>query len=253
MQSNFFDASRGPRAGFWLSSPNVAAAEICRAMGYEFVVLDIEHGIFDLGVLERFVPTLLGLDIVVLAKVLGPSRQAIQQALDFGSDGVVIPHVLGADHVAQVAAHAKYPPLGNRGFGGGRTAHYGGMTDEWLAEENRRTLCFPMIERAESFAAIDEIVTQDCVDGIFIGPSDLSLSRGRGAYQRTDADYADLDLLSRAAIAAGKPWLMCPWAPAELDFCASRQPAGLALVMEHSALRSGFEAGLDRFRGVFAS
>jgi 4-hydroxy-2-oxoheptanedioate aldolase len=251
MQTGFFDGDQRPRAGFWLSSPNVAAAEICHAMGYDFVVLDVEHGVFDLAVLERFIPTLLGLDLVVLAKVLGPNRQAIQQALDFGADGVVIPHVLGARDVERVAAHAKYPPLGDRGFGGGRTARYSGVSDEWINDENRRTSCFPLIERSESFGAVHEILANDCVDGIFIGPSDLSLSRGRGAYKRTEGDYADIELASRAAVEAGKPWLMCPWDAEELDFCRGRKPGGLALVMEHSALRMGFAVGIDRYRGAF--
>ena len=85
----------------WLSAPNTAAAEILRDLGYGSVVLDIEHGSFDLADLERFVPFLRAIGLRVLAKVLAPERGPIQQALDFGADVVVIPHVENLAHASR--------------------------------------------------------------------------------------------------------------------------------------------------------
>ena len=74
------------RFAFWLSSPSVAIAEIASNIGYGSAILDIEHGSFDLATLERFIPVLKGLGLDVIAKVLGPERGPIQQALDFGAE-----------------------------------------------------------------------------------------------------------------------------------------------------------------------
>lgn len=241
-------AASPPKAGFWLSGPNVAAAEICAALEYDHVVLDIEHGTFDLSVLERFIPVLHGLGLAVLAKVLGPRRGPVQQALDFGADGVVIPHIEDAGHAREVTRFAKFAPLGDRGFAGGRTARYDGVTDDWLTTQDSGTLCLPMIERAEALRDIDQILALDTVDGVFLGPSDMSLSRGRGAYSRTHADFADIITIADSAKSAGKPWMMCAWAPEELDLCLEHDADSVVLKMEHTALREGFTAGIDRFR-----
>jgi len=122
------------RFAVWLSGPNVAAAEIARQLGYGALVLDIEHGTFDLADLERFIPFAKAIGLEVIAKVLGPERGPIQQALDFGADTVAIPHVENAAHARAITAFAKFPPRGDRSFAGGRTAAYGGLTDDWVRE-----------------------------------------------------------------------------------------------------------------------
>ena len=108
----------------WISGresiPRHHLAEIARQIGYRTVVLDIEHGTFDLADLERFIPTLKGLGYEVYAKVLGPFREAIQQALDFGADAVIVPHIEGAAHAKLICGFAKFPPLGDRSSAGER-------------------------------------------------------------------------------------------------------------------------------------
>lgn len=233
------------RYAVWLSDPGFAAAEIARGIGYGAAVLDIEHGAFDLADLERFIPFLRALGLEVLAKVLGPERGPIQQALDFGADAVVIPHVENAAHAKAVTAFAKFPPLGDRSFAGGRTTGYGGFTDEWVAEQDRRTRCLPMIEDAGALEDIAEILALDTVDGVFVGPSDLSLRRERGAYSRTDGDFADLRRVADAAHAAGKPWVLPAWSRAEKEFALRHGAGQLALTMQHGALAAGLTAAFE--------
>jgi 4-hydroxy-2-oxoheptanedioate aldolase len=226
----------------WLSGPNVAAAEIARQIGYGAAVLDIEHGTFDIAGLERFVPFLKAVGLEVIAKVLGPERGPIQQALDFGADVVAIPHVENVAHARAVTAFAKFPPLGDRSFAGGRTAAYGGFTDDWVREQDRRTRCYPMIEDAGAIEEIEDILAIDTVDGVFVGPSDLSLRRERGAYRRTPGDFTDLARIAAAARAAGKPWLLPAWSTEEKRFAVEHGADQLALTMEHGALLAGFTA-----------
>lgn len=230
----------------WLSDPSFAAAEIARGIGYGAVILDIEHGAFDLSDLERFIPFLKSIDMEVVAKVLGPERGPIQQALDFGADVVVIPHVENLEHAIAVTSFAKFPPLGDRSFAGGRTTSYGGFTDEWVTQQDRRTRCYPMIEDAGALEDVEAILALDTVDGVFVGPSDLSLRRERGAYSRTEGDFADLERISKAAAAAGKAWVLPAWSLEEKEFALRNGADQLALTMQHGALVAGFSGPYEQ-------
>jgi 4-hydroxy-2-oxoheptanedioate aldolase len=239
-----------PRWAAWLSAPNAAAAEIIRDLGYGSVVLDIEHGAFDLVDLERFIPFLRSIGLRVLAKVLAPERGPIQQALDFGADVVVIPHVENLAHAVAVCAYGKFPPRGDRSFAGGRTARYGGFDDQWVTAQDTRTGVYPMIEDDGALQDVDAILALDTVDGVFVGPSDLSLRRKRGAYSRTDADFADLRTVADAARRAGKPWVLPAWAQAEKEFALAHDADPVVLVADHAALVAGFGAALSETKTI---
>ncbi|MFI7151695.1 HpcH/HpaI aldolase/citrate lyase family protein [Nonomuraea sp. NPDC050022] len=236
------------RYAAWLSGPSFAAAEIVADLGYGAVVLDIEHGSFDLADLERYIPFLRALDLEVLAKVLGPERGPIQQALDFGATAVVVPHIEGVAHAAAICAFGKFPPLGDRSFAGGRTTRYGGFDDEWTARQDRETRVYPMIEDAGALEQIADILALPTVDGVFVGPSDLSLRRERGAYSRSAGDFADLKIVADAARAAGKPWVLPAWSAEEKAFALENGADQLVLTMEHGAIMAGFRAALDQTR-----
>ncbi|WP_439624858.1 HpcH/HpaI aldolase family protein [Shinella sp.] len=229
------------KSAVWLSGPTIPAAEIAVAIGYTSAILDIEHGSFDLDTLERFIPVLKGLGLEVLAKVLGPERGSIQQALDFGADAVIVPHIIDVAHAAAVCRFAKFPPRGDRSFAGGRTVAYGSPDDQWFEDQDRNTSCYPMIEHAGALRDIDRILGLDTVDGVFVGPSDLSLRRGRGSYKRSDADFADLHTIAEAAERAGKHWLLPAWSVSEKQFALANNAHTLVLTMEHGALAQGLK------------
>lgn len=236
--------------GVWFSEPSIAAAEIAAQAGFSAAVLDIEHGSFDLHALQWFIPAIKGLGLRVIAKVLAPERGPIQQALDFGAHAVAIPHVESAAHARELSAFAKFPSRGLRSFAGGHTSAYAGFDDQWVARQDAETHCYPMIEDASALAEIDEILALDNVDGVFIGPSDLSLSRGRGAYRAGDEDMADLLRIAQAATQANKPWIIPAWSEKEQEFAVAHR-AGLAVVtQQYGALRSGFSAGVEKFMDI---
>ena len=234
----------------WLSTPNVAAVEIACNLGYGAAVLDVEHGAFDLSDLDCYVPFLSALGLEVVIKVLGPERGPIQQALDFGADAVVIPHITDIEHAREVTGFAKFPPLGDRSYGGGRTTSYRGFDDLWVRRQNTDTLCYPMIENLGAFEQMTEISALPTVDGLFIGPSDLSLRRNRGAYQHTANDFADFKVIADAARDAGKPWMFPAWNSTEKQFAVDYKAAQIVLTMEHTALMSGLQLSLDEMRKI---
>jgi len=203
------------KLAIWLSTPNHIMVEIARDLGYRRFVLDIEHGLFDLADTDRLIALIKASGCQVYGKVLGPETIPIQQALDMGCDGVIIPHIEDVDHARKVTLAAKYPPLGIRSFSGTRPAGYGGAPQEYYERENHHTRCYPMVESAAALQDIEAILALPTVDGVFVGPSDLSLSRGRGAYRNNDEDKADLRRIAAAAAAAKKPWIMPAWTDAE--------------------------------------
>ena len=231
--------------GLWLSSPNLMLLEVAAAQGVDSVVIDIEHGTFDLAALDTVLLLANALRLPILAKAAAPERAAIQQPLDFGAAGVVIPHIGGIAHAAAVTAFAKFPPAGSRSFAGGRTVRYGVPGDNFFAGEDARTLCLPMIETAEALDDVEAIARLDTVDGLFVGPSDLSLRRGRGRYRRTEADREDLVRIAAAAAAAGKPWIMPAWTAEEQQW-AQGLGAHLQIIVEEQALLAdGLRAVLE--------
>jgi 4-hydroxy-2-oxoheptanedioate aldolase len=236
--------------GLWLSSPLAALVELAADAGFGRLVLDLEHGEFDQAELNLLIPLARALGLRVFAKVAGPDAVWIQQALDFGADGVIVPHVLDSGHARQVCAAAKYPPLGNRSFAGGRIVRYGAMPASFAAEENRRVQCLPMIESVEALADVDEILGLPMVDGLFLGPTDLALSRGRPAYTFGDADRNDLEWVAKAAKAAGKPWVLPAWTAAERQWAQQMGAQWTVVLDEHGILCAGMGSSVSELCDV---
>jgi len=200
---------------FWMTQPTFPHIEIAHDAGFRRVVLDIEHGTFGLDALDRVIPFCRALGMTVYAKVLGPQAETIQQALDFGADAVVIPHIEDVAHAEAVCRAAKYPPLGTRSYSGGRPVRYGPATDSYGADQNRQTRCYPMIESPASLRDVEAIAALPMVDGLFVGPTDLSLTQGAVRYSFSDQDRADIIRCAKAAKAAGKTWILPAWTAPE--------------------------------------
>ncbi|WP_119698647.1 HpcH/HpaI aldolase family protein [Microbacterium halotolerans] len=245
-------SSRTPKTGAWLSDGSTAVGEIVASLGFDFVVLDVEHGAFDLTTLERFIPLLKGLGLEVFSKVLVPERGAVQQALDFGSDGVIIPHIESAEHAEFVTSYGKFPPLGSRSLAGGRTMGYGGYDDDWVEQQNRDVKVFPMVEDPGALRDVEKIAALPTVDGIFIGPGDLSQTGGRGAYTRTEEDFDDFRAVVSAVRANRKQWVFPAWSTVEKEFAVSEDADYALLTMQHVAVVRGYEEGLKEMEAVRA-
>lgn len=236
-------------AAFWLSSANPMMAELAHDRGFTILVLDLEHGVFDQAELNCFLPWCRALGFDVYAKVLGPQAIPIQQALDFGASGVIIPHIEDVEQARRVTAYAKYPPLGSRSFAAGRIVRYGATPDGYFTRANDEVRCYPMIESAASFDAVAEIVALPTVDGVFVGPTDLALSRGRADYRFGAEDRADIDAIARAARDGGKPWIMPAWTADERRFSAERDVGWMVVMNEQTVAAEGMQTGVAALCG----
>jgi len=236
--------NRMPALAFWLEYPSLPACEIAASLGYRIVILDMEHGVFSREVADSLALACRRLGLIVYSRLATAGRVPVQHALDSGVDGVILPQIADLAHAGAATALAKYPPLGSRGVGYSRTMNYGGVAPGFFRAENRRTACFAMIETPGALRDVAAIARLGTVDGLFIGPSDLSMTRGRGAFQASPADFADFRKVVAAANAAGKPWAIP--APGRAVFAfARRQRANFVTVCDDlSALRTGLSQGL---------
>ncbi|MGH6933453.1 MAG: aldolase/citrate lyase family protein [Dongiaceae bacterium] len=216
-------------------------------------MLDMEHGVFTQDSADPLVAFARAIGFTVYVRVAEAARVPIQQALDAGADGVILPHLEGVAHAREVTGFAKYPPLGTRSVGGGRTWGYGGVPPDFARRDNRRTLCFAMVETAGALAEAEDIARLPTVDGLFVGIFDLGMSRGRGGYHGTPADHADIAAVAAAARAAGKSWGMNIYGENDCRFCR-RHGVGLAAVADdHTVLGIGVSSLLTDAKAVFAA
>jgi len=186
------------------ASPPVV--EMLGHMGFDWVLLDNEHGSITLDTAEDCIRAA---ELAGTAPIVRPAAnrpEIIAPFLDRGAWGVQIPHVNTREEAQAAVAASKYVPAGQRGlFSGGRAAQYGmsGSTQQYVDRANAQTLVCLMLEEVEAIANIDEIVTVQGVDVLFIGSGDLSASMGYAGQQAHPEVQALMEQGVRRICAAG--------------------------------------------------
>ena len=170
-----------PAFGVSAMIPSPQVVEMVGQLGFDWVLIDCEHGTISLESVELMVMAAEASGITPIVRP--PSKDAghISQAMDRGAMGVQVPHVNTAADARQAVAAVKYHPLGGRGLAAGtRPAHYGfGLpAAEYVQAANRETLVCVQLEEVEALRNIDAILQVAGVDVFFLGPSDLSQSMG---------------------------------------------------------------------------
>lgn len=197
-----------PIIGSWLQTGAPAAAEILANAGFAWLGLDCEHTSADIALVETMARTLHGRATALLVRVSRCDPLEIRKCLDVGASGVIVPLVDNAEQAKTAVMAAKYPPLGRRGFCFGRMNDWGRQFDHYASHANEQTIVIAMIESQAGVENIDEILAVDGLDGIFIGPYDLSGSYGLpGQVEHPTVIAAKdkvLDACRRAKKAAGQ-------------------------------------------------
>src|SRR5262249_520512 len=135
--------------------------------------------------------------------------------------------------------------LGTRGVGFSRTMRYSETPPGFSDAENRRSLCLAMIETPGGLADVEAIASLETVDGVFVGPSDLSMTRGRGAFAAGEEDLAGLPAIARAAQNTGKIWGLPAPEPKLFEFAINQGAALVTVSDDLSALGFGLAQGLS--------
>lgn len=165
--------------GVVIALPWVEAVEMAGYAGYDFILIDTEHGAIDASDGQALVLAAQGANVAPIWRVSGPSRREIKKALDWGAAGILVPEIRTAENAASIVQAAKYPPAGRRGVGPHRPIRYSlDDTKAYIKQANHEVLVCLMIELPEAVENIEEIVQVEGIDVLNIGRSDLSTSLG---------------------------------------------------------------------------
>lgn len=166
--------------GTFVAMTDPSVVEVLGYAGLDYVILDCEHGPNDIGTLGSLIRAAEISGTTAIVRVTKNDPALILRALDLGAGGVLVPQVNSAAEAESAARAARYAPQGQRGIAGiVRAARYGFTPmNNYIEESNRRVSVIVQVEDVKSVANLDEILAVDGVDGIFIGPTDLSQSMG---------------------------------------------------------------------------
>jgi 4-hydroxy-2-oxoheptanedioate aldolase len=161
----------------WNIWPEPLLAEIAARSGFDAVTMDMQHGLHDaVSVMRGIGATHLGGKPAIVRVPVGDNGM-VSRALDMGAEAVIAPMINTAAEAAAFVAAAKYPPVGERSWGPLRVQTLFGLdTDSHLRIANHATLALAMVETERGLGALDEILAVPGLDGIFVGPSDLSVT-----------------------------------------------------------------------------
>ena len=171
-------AAGKPVINGWLSTSSSFVAEIMAAQGYDSLTVDVQHGALDYSALLPMLQAMRACGAVAMARVPWLEPGIIMKALDAGAYGIICPMVNSAEEAARFVSYLRYPPHGQRSFGPTRVSFAAGAN--YAGEANDNILGFAMIETAEGMANLDAIAATPGLDGIYVGPADLTLSLTQG-------------------------------------------------------------------------
>jgi 2-dehydro-3-deoxyglucarate aldolase/4-hydroxy-2-oxoheptanedioate aldolase len=190
-----------PKIGTWISTASPSVVELAGLCGFDWVLIDLEHGCAGESAVPAQLHALQGTGAAAIVRVGAPHADLIARLLDWGADGIMVPRVESAAEAAAAVEAANYPPLGKRGFSRTVRAHKYGMRSPDCAP---RPMVVAQIESAASVGRADEIARVEGVDALFVGPADLQLDL-RMRPESTQTSYAEcLKVVAGSAAAAGK-------------------------------------------------
>lgn len=185
--------------GLWVTSEAPAVTEVAAMLGIDWICIDLEHGYIDYKAIAGHLAAARGSDLSVFVRPPSQDLEPIKRPLDLGAHGIILPLVNNAEEVRAAHQHFYYPPLGTRGIGGERSVQWGLGMEEYVATANDDLMFIPMIETQESYDNLDEILSQEKIETIFLGPGDMSASRGAvGEWEGPGVAEMNLDILRRA-------------------------------------------------------
>ena len=177
-------AEKGSAVGSFLGLSNLAMVECLGYTGLDFVIIDTEHGPYDTMPMSDMIQTAERSGLAPLVRIADLTHREIQHAADNGAQGIIVPCLRSVEEFRKAVELAKFAPVGNRVFIKGRGSGFGnrewsaGSLEEYMEQSNERLLMLPQCETREALAHIEEIAAIPGLDGIFIGPFDLSISMG---------------------------------------------------------------------------
>lgn len=228
--------------GAWAQIASPITAEILAEAGFDVVMIDLEHGPGDILTLIAQIQAMKGTPALPFVRAPWNDFVAIKRILDAGVYGVLVPYVNTKAEAEAAVRACKYPPQGIRGIAGSpRAPGYGQNSMAYLKRANDEVLVMTAVETLEAVANLDEILTVPGLDGIFIGPMDLSTSMGYFADPSQPEVQAAIATVEAKVLGAGKflATVAGNWAQAQKLYARGY---GLLLVLADGTALAGLAA-----------
>jgi 4-hydroxy-2-oxoheptanedioate aldolase len=196
--------------GCWLGLADTFSAEMMGQAGFDWVVVDGEHGPNDLRSILAQLQVLASTDAHAVVRLPVGETYMIKQTLDAGAQTLLIPMVETVEQARQLVRDVNYPPHGDRGVGYAlaRASKFSTITDYGTTADAQICLLL-QIENLRGLAALDDILALDGVDGVFIGPADLAADMGHmGNAAHPDVQAAIMDAITRIKAAGKAPGIL---------------------------------------------
>jgi 4-hydroxy-2-oxoheptanedioate aldolase len=185
-------AANEPVLNGWLSIACPFTAEIMAEQGYDSITIDLQHGLVGYEMATVMLQAMRASAVTPLVRVPWLDPAAIMKALDAGAYGVICPMINNRAEAERLVSYVRYPPKGARSFGPTRANYSAGA--DYGAHADQELICLAMIETAEALANADEILSTPGLDGVYIGPADLTLGL-TGRRYRTGFDREEPEMI----------------------------------------------------------
>lgn len=237
--------SGAPVAGTFLKTPAFQLVEVLSQSGLDCLCLDAEHAPFDRASLDACIAIGRALDFPVLVRPGDSSAKEVLQALDYGAAGVIAPHIDSREAAEALARSARFGP-GGRGYAGStRWARYATQPMPDVLDAAAETIVIAQIEDPAGVEAAGEIAAVEGIDGVFLGPADLSVGYGHRD-QSSDELARAYEVVGQACRDNGKHYMTFVANPEQAgDRMRDHGVTGFMLASEHAWMRSGAKAAAD--------
>ncbi len=196
--------------GSWLCLGDTYSADIMGHAGFDWLVIDGEHGPNDIRSILAQLQVLAAHDTHPVVRVPVGQTHLMKQVLDLGAQSIVVPMVESADHARQLVRDVTYPPNGDRGvaYAVVRAGEFG-VTENYGKTADDQICLIVQVENRAGLAALDEILTIEGIDGVFIGPADLAADLGHiGDLMHPEVQAAIVDAITRIRAAGKAPGIL---------------------------------------------
>jgi 4-hydroxy-2-oxoheptanedioate aldolase len=241
-----------PLISAWCGMPHPDIPGLLAREAFDVVTMDMQHGAIDFPNIVQAIPRIAAAGKPAMVRVPVGAFATASRLLDAGAAGVIAPMVNTVADARALVAHTKYPPIGERSWGpGGAMALTGLDPAGYFARANGLTKVFAMVETRAALDIVDDILAVEGLDGIFIGPADLSiaLSGGKAVDPASPAVDAALAHALARARAAGKAIGVYAHIPERAILFRDRGYDRIATASDVGFLRAGAQAMLSALKG----
>ena len=240
--------------GMFLNMGSPFSAELCGRAGFDWLLIDLEHGAGSEAGLLHELQASAATPAVPIVRVEQGERMRIDRALDLGAPGIMVPRVESAAFAAELVGYMRDPPTGNRGTAlMTRGARFGAVTHDGLGAVSAALVGIMQIESPVAVAAAAEIAAVDGVDVLFVGPTDLSHAMGIPGRVDEPAFHEAVAAVGKAARDAGKAAGVLLWNAGQYQRYADLGFTFMAIGSDGGSVSAGANASIRQMRELIGA